>query len=138
MVQIDPLIALLASAGVARSSAIHVTGPSGLSALLWLCRHGFEKVAYVRSGVAHPHQDADAVVVAHTCTPAWLQALLRHGPRVREGGVLVFRSPLPVGGPGDPIHALLAVHGYDVERCIHGAHRELHVARRRTVLARAA
>jgi len=138
MVQVDPLIDLLERAGVGRASAVHVTGPSGLSALLWLCRHGFERVAYVRSGVAHPHEEPDAVVVAHTCGLAWLQSLLRHGPRVREGGVLIFRSPLPAAGPGDPVHALLALYGYAVERCVHGAHRELHVARRRSLLAKAA
>ena len=57
--------------------------------------------------------------------------MLETGPHVREGGVLVFQSPLPaLAGKADPIHRLLANHGYVVEQCLHGARRELHVARR--------
>ncbi len=46
--------------------------------------------------------------------------------------MLVFQSPLPspAAGKADPIHRLLADHGYAVEQCLHGARRELHVARR--------
>lgn len=130
----DPLITLLESAGVARSSTIRVTGPSGLPALLWLCRHGFEKVGYLKPGPGCPHEDADVLLIAHTCPPAWLERLLATGPHVREGGLLIFRSALP-GGVPDPIHALLERNGYAVERCVHGAHRELHVARRRPLPA---
>jgi hypothetical protein len=128
----DPLVALLQSAGVERSSLIRVTGPSGLSALLWLCRHGYEQVGYLRSHQGGPHEEPDALLVAHTCDLAWLERLLATGPQVRRGGVLVFRSPQPAvrSEPLDPIHALLRRHGYEVETCLHGAHRELHVARR--------
>jgi len=133
----DPLIALLDAAGVDRASVIHVTGPSGLSALLWLCRHGFRQVGYLKSGRGCPHEAPDALIVAHTCDAAWLERLLDGGPHVREGGVLVFLSPLPAGR-ADPVHDLLARRGYAVERCVHGARRELHVARRRPALFRAA
>ncbi|MBU1377354.1 MAG: hypothetical protein KKE02_13100 [Alphaproteobacteria bacterium] len=134
----DPLVWLLRSAGVDRSSLIRVTGPSGLSALMWLCRHGYQQVGYLKSGRGCPHEAPDALVVAHTCGAAWLARLLETGPHVREGGVLVFLSPLPEAQAADPIHRLLAAHGYDVERCVHGARRELHVARRRPLLRRAA
>lgn len=134
----DPLVALLQSAGVDRSSVIRVTGPSGLSALLWLCRHRFEQVGYLKPGRGCPHEAPDALIVAHTCDAAWLARLLDAGPHVREGGALVFLSPLPRGGVLDPIHRLLARHGYVVERCVHGARRELHMARRVAMLARAA
>ena len=127
----DPLISLLERAQVKKSSLIRVTGPSGLSALLWLCRHGYEQVGYLKPG-AGPHEQPDALIIAHTCDEASLRNLFATGPHVREGGVLVFQSPLPdaAGSRADPIHRLLADHGYIVERCLHGARRELHVARR--------
>ena len=127
----DPLIALLARAHVTKSSVIRVTGPSGLSALLWLCRHGYEQVGYLRPG-AGPHEQPDALNVAHTCDEAGLEDMLAKGPHVREGGALVFQSPVPrvLGFRADPIHRLLRRYGYTVEQCHHGKRRELHVARR--------
>jgi hypothetical protein len=130
--QSDPLIALLDQAQVKASSLIRVTGPSGLSALLWLCRHGYEEVGYLRSGRGCPHEQTDALLVAHTCDEAWLDRLLANGPHVREGGVLIFQTPPPAQGANvDPIHRLLDEYGYSVERCLQGVRRELHVARRR-------
>ena len=127
----DPLIALLRRANITRSSLIRVTGSSGLSALLWLCRHGFEQVGYLRPG-AGPHEQPDALIVAHTCDEATLLDLLETGPHVREGGALVFQSPVPrvLGFRADPIHRLLKSHVYAVEECHHGQRRELHIARR--------
>jgi hypothetical protein len=127
----DPLIALLARAGVTRSSLIRVTGSSGLSALLWLCRHGYDQVGYLKPG-AGPHEQPDALIVAHTCDEASLRDLLETGPHVREGGALIFQSPLPqaMAFRADPIHRLLGRHGYAVEQCHQGQRRELHVARR--------
>jgi hypothetical protein len=127
----DPLVSLLERAHVTKSSLIRVTGPSGLSALLWLCRHGYEQVGYLRPG-AGPHEQPDALIVVHTCDEASLRDLLETGPHVREGGALVFLSPLPrvLGFRADPIHRLLRSHGYAVEQCHHGHRRELHVARR--------
>jgi hypothetical protein len=101
---------------------------------LWLCRHGFEQVGYIKPGSGGPHQEADALIVAHTCDEPALQRLLSTGPHVREGGVLIFRSPLPTAAQGvrsDPIHRLLETNGYVIETCLHGSRRELHVARRR-------
>jgi hypothetical protein len=127
----DPLISLLERAHVTKSSLIRVTGSSGLSALLWLCRHGYEQVGYLRPG-AGPNEQPDALIVAHTCDEATLHDLLVTGPHVREGGALVFQSPLPrvLAFRADPIHRLLKSHGYAVEECHHGQRRELHVARR--------
>lgn len=135
----DPLIALLERSRISRSSVIRVTGPSGLSALLWLCRHGYEQVGYLKSGPG-PHEQPDALIVAHTCDEDFLRNLLATGPHVREGGILVFQSPLPrvLAFRSDPIHRLLRSHGYDIEECHHGQRRELHVARRRDHLLRAA
>ncbi|WP_304177657.1 hypothetical protein [Phenylobacterium aquaticum] len=127
-----PLISLLDKAQVDRTSPIGVTGPSGLSALLWLCRHGFEQVGYLKPGCTQEHPDA--LLVAHTCDVEALDRLLVHGPYVREGGVLIFQSPLPLDRADagtDPVHRLLERRGYTVERCLRGGHRELTVARRR-------
>ena len=126
----DPLLSLLQRAYVTRSSVIRVTGPSGLSALLWLCRHGFEHAGYVKSEGGAPHEDIDALIVAHTCDARALEHLLVAGPHVRPGGVLILRSPMiGANDAPDPIHALLEAHGYAVEQCLRGRHRELHVAR---------
>ena len=127
----DPLIAMLERAHVDRSSLILLTGPSGLSALLWLCRHGYERVGYLRPG-AGSHEPADALIVAHTCDDSALERLLSTGPHVREGGVMVFQSPLPHADAAraDPVHRLLRRHGYAIEQCHHGCRRALHVARR--------
>jgi hypothetical protein len=127
----DPLMSLLERAHVTKSSLIRVTGSSGLSALLWLCRHDYQQVGYLRPG-AGPHEQPDALIVAHTCDEATLRDLLETGPHVREGGALIFQSPLPrvLAFRADPIHRLLKSHGYEVEECHHGQRRELHVARR--------
>ena len=131
----DPLMSLLERAHVTKSSLIRVTGSSGLSALLWLCRHDYQQVGYLRPG-AGPHEQPDALIVAHTCDEATLRDLLATGPHVREGGALIFQSPLPrvVAFRADPIHRLLKSHGYEVEECHHGQRRELHVARRQSLV----
>jgi hypothetical protein len=134
----DDLVAVLEQSDVHKSSVIRVIGPSGLSALLWLCRHGYEQVGYLRPGLGCPHEQADALIVAHTCDELSLQRLLATGPHVREGGVLIFQSPLPANQDGDPVHRCLARFGYAVERCLHGTRRELHVARRRPQIGKRA
>lgn len=135
------LIQLLEESQVHKSSLICVTGPGGLAALLWLCRHGYEQVSYFRAGEGCPHEEPDALVIAHTSDEAALERLLSKGPHVREGGVLIFQSPLPpahkINGE-DPIHRRLRLFGYAVERCLLGGRRELHVARRRQAWRRAA
>ena len=123
---------LLRRAGVDKSSTIRVTGPAGLAALLWFCRHGYEHVGYVRTGPS-PADDGDLVLAPQTCDAKALQAILEHGPHPRAGGVLIVQTPIPeesVAGAVDPAHGLLIANGYRVERCVRGHHRELHVARR--------
>jgi len=128
----DLLTELLARAGVDKSSAIRVTGPGGLAALLWLCRHGYEQVGYVRAGPC-PAEDGDLVLAPQTCDVDALAVILRRGPHPRAGGVLIVQTPIPPDtepGAADPVHDLLTKSGYRVERCLRGHHRELHVARR--------
>ena len=59
---------LLAEAGVRPVSNIRVTGPGSLSALLWLCRRGYERVGCLQAGRRSPADDAEALLVAHTAT----------------------------------------------------------------------
>ncbi len=128
----DTLGEVLARAGVDKTSIIHVTGPGGLAALLWLCRHGYEQVGIVRHGRS-PGEDSDLLWAPLTCDVAALAALLETGPHPRDGGVLIVQTPEPAAGTPDPVHALLRRYGYRIERCLHGHHRELHVARRASI-----
>ncbi|MDB5483517.1 MAG: hypothetical protein JWO83_4570 [Caulobacteraceae bacterium] len=122
---------LLQGAGLGKADTIRITGPAGLAALLWFCRHGYEQVGYVSTGRG-PCEDGDLLLVPQTCTAGELEQILRSGPRPRPGGVLIVQTPQPASESGrDPVHDLLGRAGYQVERCLHGRHRELHVARRR-------
>jgi hypothetical protein len=126
---------LLQNAGLNKADTIRVTGPAGLAALLWLCRHGYEQVGCVSAGRGHS-EEGDLLLVPQTRTVTELENLLRNGPRPRPGGVLIVQTPQPPPEcRGDPVHDLLGLAGYQVERCLHGRHRELHVARRRAAPA---
>ncbi len=128
----NTLGAILAAAGIDKDSVVRVTGPAGLAAVLWFSRHGFNHVGYVRP-VDRSTGDGDLLLVPQTCGVRALDELLSHGPSVRAGGVLIVQTPEPPSGAeADPVHDLLIRHGYAIERCLHGRHRELHVARRRT------
>lgn len=115
---------LLTEAGVDKSSSVHVTGPAGLAALLWFCRHGYDQVGLVGTGRC-PANDCDLLLAPQTCDLASLAGLLDHGPHPRPGGVLIVQTPTD-----QPAAALLERAGYRVERTVHGHHRALHVARR--------
>jgi hypothetical protein len=133
------LTGIFSNAGITKSSVIRVTGPAGLPALLWFCRHGFEKVGYVRAG-SRASDDGDLLLITQTCGIELLDTILATGSHPRPGGILIAQTPdWAAGAASDPVHALLATRGYDVERCLHGRRKELHVARRRSrVLQRAA
>jgi hypothetical protein len=132
----ETLADILTRAGVSKSSTIRVTGPAGLAALLWFCRHGYDQVGYARGG-PHLADDADLVLVPQTRGLEDLERLLHQGPHPRAGGVLIVQTPEPESASGaDPVHDLLARSGYRLELCLHGRHRELHVARRQASPAR--
>jgi hypothetical protein len=122
---------ILSAAGIHKDSVVRVTGPAGLAALLWFSRHGFNQVGYARP-VDRPTVDGDLLLVPQTCGVEALDAILSHGPKVRPGGVLIVQTPEPPPDTRtDPVHDLLVQRGYIIELCLHGRHRELHVARRR-------
>lgn len=125
----DTLTELLAGAGVSKTDTIRVTGPAGLAALLWFCRHGYEQVGYVSMGRG-PCDDSDLLLVPQTCAIQDLERILRAGPHPRDGGVLIVQTPETCDHGGDAVQDLLGRAGYRVERCLRGRHRELHVARR--------
>jgi len=120
------LSGLLAQAGVDKSASVYVTGPAGLAALLWLCRHGYDQVGLVGAGRC-PANDCDLLLAPQTCDLASLTELLDHGPHPRPGGALIVQTPI---AEALPVQALLERYGYRIERCVRGHHRDLHIARR--------
>ena len=52
---------LLIEAGLDAGSAIRVTGPGALPALIWLCRRGYENVGCLQAGARAPADEADAL-----------------------------------------------------------------------------
>lgn len=128
---LDLLSVILKDAGVTKDSAVRVTGKAGLAPLIWLCRMGFDNVAYIRPGDPAPTDTGDALLVLHSASAAELEQILADHGRLREGGVLIVQTPdvrTPDGR--DPIHLILERAGYAVERCIARRSREVHVARR--------
>src|SRR5579859_8285278 len=95
---------LLHGAGLTKADTIRITGPAGLAALLWFCRHGYEQVGYVSAGRA-PCEDGDLLLVPQTCTVDELERMLQNGPRPRQGGVLIVQTPQLAADAGrDPVH----------------------------------
>jgi hypothetical protein len=79
---------------------------------------------------AAPTTAVDLLFVPQTCRQSELARILAEGPRLRDGGVLIVQTPDLGDHRPDPFHALLEAHGFQIERCVHGARRELHIARR--------
>ena len=128
-----PLVKLLERVGVTRASVIRVTGPGSLSPLLWLCRHGFQQVGYVRAGEGWPHEEPDAILAAHTCNELDLKRLLAVARQVRAGGVFLFQVRTDGGTDLLAIEWMLGAAGFEIARRLEGGHRALFVARRRAI-----
>jgi hypothetical protein len=132
LVQTATLVAFLERAGVTKSSVIRVTGPSSLSALLWLCRHGYEQVGYVRAAECAPHtEEPDAIIVAHTCGELDLKRLLAAGRQVRPGGAFIFQLRSEASASG--VEWLLEQAGFSLDARLDGERRALVVARRKAI-----
>ena len=135
------LMNILREAGVGPRSVVRVAGHGALAPLIWLCRLGFADVGYVRPGVGGPREPADVLLALDGVALPELERLLGEHGLVREGGVIVVKTPdLRLAGERDPVHDALELAGYHVERCVHRRAQELHVARfeGRPALARAA
>jgi hypothetical protein len=133
------LVSFLERAGVTRSSLIRVTGPSALPALLWLCRHGYDQVGYMRAGEGAPHEEEpDAIIVAHTCNELDLKRLLSVARLVRPDGAFIFQLRCAAEDSAPGVEWLLERAGFAVERRLEGERRALVVARRKAVALRKA
>lgn len=133
-----PLEGLLAEAGVSKTSQIQITGESGLAALLWLLRRGYENVTFVRSHGPTAAGLADVLLVAQTCDTTQLAELLENGPHLAPGGVLIVQTPHPHSSWQDICPKVLGARGFALERRIDGVHRDVNVARRTAAVAKAA
>lgn len=121
--------------GVDARSAIRVTGPGALPALLWLSRRGYQNVGCLNATRRAPGDEADALLAAHTASGEWLCELLDCGPHVREGGVVIVQTRPSLGGASAA--RIFHGHGFDLVRRLPGAHRDVLVARRASTLAAA-
>ena len=124
------LLQLLQDAGVGSDSVVRIAGRGALAPLIWLCRLGFADVGYVRPGVGGPHDPADVLLVLDATGLAELEALVHDHGLLREGGVLIVKTPDLHDAQGhDPAHDVLERAGFHVERCVPRHDKELHVAR---------
>lgn len=135
----DLLSYLLEEAGVHRDSIIRVTGPHGLAALLWLCRHGYEQAGYLRPEGFSAMAEAEVMIVSGPLDALALDALLDHGPRLCEGGLMIVQTPCAALGDPEAPHRIFRRHGMVVTRRLNRHGRQLCLARRAAgVEARAA
>ena len=118
--------ALLQRAGILKTSVIHVAGEGGLQALLWLCRHGYQEVGWLR-GVG-PAEPADAVLAPCAGDAAALNDVLTQAAHLPAGGVLLMRARPTMGG--EATAERLSRSGFSVVACVPGRHRDLFLARR--------
>ena len=124
------LMDLLRQAGIGPRSLVRIAGRDGLAPLIWLCRYGFQDVAYVRLGAPAPRDPADVVLALASMTLDEVARLLAEPHLLRDGGVLVLKTPIPDAQDGrDPVHEVLEHAGFHVERCLHRHTQELHLAR---------
>jgi hypothetical protein len=128
----------LKHARVSKADVIRVTGPAGLTAMLWLCRRGYEQAVFVRGEGIGSRGPADALLIPHPCGAHELAGLLAAGKAVREGGALIVQ--VAAGEAPEAITALLEPLGYRLEQRLSGNGHTVLIARRSAIgaLSRAA
>jgi hypothetical protein len=116
----EGVCAFLSGLGVTPSSAIQLAGRGALPSLLWLCRHGFERVAIISGATS---ESADLLL----CLDAGslLAADLR---RVRQGGLAILRTDR--AGCAAALRRPLHDAGFLLERRLQSARRDVYIARR--------
>lgn len=125
------LARILQLSGLNKASTIRLTGPCGVEAALWLCRHGFERAAYVHANWVGAMRSADALVVADPVSEAALEELLGGGDCLRLGGVVIAQVAQGVDEAAhDHLQLALEALGYRLERRIAERGREILIARR--------
>jgi hypothetical protein len=118
--------ALLERAGVSKTSVIQVVGEGGLQAVLWLCRHGYERAGFLH-GVG-PAEPADVVLAPCAGDVAALDDALTQAAHLPSGGLMLVRARPSMGG--ETTAERLARSGFRIERRLPGARRDLYLARR--------
>jgi hypothetical protein len=122
---------VLNRAGVGKQSLVHVTGPNGPMAMLWLNRHGYRNALYVPANRLGAMAPADALLVPHSCEAGELTGLLADGERLHEGGVLIAQTSAARSAMGgETIPAALAPLGYQVQCRLSDRGRDIYIARR--------
>jgi hypothetical protein len=127
------LVPCLELAGLSRRNLILVAGPGALPAMLWLCRHGYERAMHLGPGSPRcGAETADALFVPHLSGAGGLTSILASGGCVREEGVLVLRTGASAAvGPAE----LLAA-GWGLQRRLTENGHAVLVARRPLVSGR--
>lgn len=125
------MVDALRHAGVTREQAIWITGPAGLTALIYLSGKGYRGASYAHANRIAAMAPADALLIPHACGPAELSALLKDAGCLRKGGALVvqLKGGLSADALGDA-PAVLEPLGYRVERRLYDKGRTICIARR--------
>lgn len=123
---------VLAHAGVEKGHTIWVTGPAGLTALIWLDRKGYRYASYAHVNRVGGLAPADVLIIPHACSTTELARMLRDARCLHQGGRLIAQvaGGLSAESLGD-MPALLAPLGYDVQRRLYEKGRTVCIARRR-------
>lgn len=122
---------VLHQAGVAKADRIWVTGPAGLTALIWLSREGYTEASYAHANRIGAMGAADALLIPHACAPADLADMVHDATCLREGGALVAQiwtgpSSAWAGDASSFIESL----GFHVEGRVSESGRTICIARR--------
>jgi hypothetical protein len=125
------LIRILHVAGVEKDHLIHVVGPSGPLAALWLSHHGYDGAVFVRATAGERTRPADALVVPHPCAAEQLALLLDVAGAVREDGALIVQTRASrLGEEFGAVAALLDSRGFGAQRRMDDKGRPICGARR--------
>jgi hypothetical protein len=125
------MLAALRHAGVQRDHSMWVTGPAGLTALIWLTRKGYRCASYAHLNRIGAMTAADALLIPHACEAREVADMLRRANCLRTGGALIvqLKGGLSAESLGDA-PALLEPLGYHIERRVHEKGRVICIARR--------
>jgi hypothetical protein len=128
----------LKRAQVGKADVIRVTGPAGLTAMIWLCRRGYEQAVFVCGEGIGSRGLADVLLIPHPCRAHELAGLLAAGKAVREGGGLIVQ--VAAGEAPEAMTAVLEPVGYRLEQRLSDDSRTVLIARRSALgaLSRAA
>ncbi len=127
----DALRRALRRAEVAHDSRLLVTGPAGLTALLWLYRHDYPGAVYVHANrLAAWPTPTDALVIPSDCRATDLAEMLGDGRAVRLGGALIVQAPAANADQILTVPAVLDAVGFEVAAQLPGRNHSVYVAKR--------